>query len=68
MYQCDPIEVNPPPIGKPILNTKLYIFDQNQQPLPIGIPGELYVSGIGLARGLLKSTRNHKGKIYLESI
>ena len=65
MYQCDPIEVNPPPIGKPILNTKLYIFDQNQQPLPIGIPGELYISGISLARGYLNQPETTKEKFIL---
>ncbi|MFM7712979.1 MAG: amino acid adenylation domain-containing protein, partial [Microcystis sp.] len=37
------------PIGKPISNTKIYILDQHLQPVPIGIPGELCISGIGLA-------------------
>lgn len=39
------------PIGKPIYNTNLYILDKNQNLLPIGVDGELYVSGIGLAKG-----------------
>jgi len=38
-------------IGKPIDNTKIYILDSAKQPLPIGIPGELSISGDGLARG-----------------
>ena len=43
-------EVN---IGRPIANTRIYILDVYNQPLPPGIPGELCIAGAGLARGYL---------------
>ena len=47
----DLIEAGNVPIGHPIDNTHFYVLDEQQQPVPIGVAGELYIGGLGLSQG-----------------
>jgi len=45
------------PIGRPIWNTQIYILDKSLHPVPVGLTGDLYIAGVGLAHGYLNQPK-----------
>jgi enterobactin synthetase component F len=53
-FELEEVGTGAPPIGRPILNTRLYVLDENRRPVVTGGIGELYIGGAGVAKGYLK--------------
>ena len=52
-HPCEPGAAVAPPIGRPVAGVRVHVLDARGEPVPIGVPGELYVGGTGVARGYL---------------
>ncbi|WP_375511203.1 amino acid adenylation domain-containing protein [uncultured Nostoc sp.] len=50
------------PLGRPLANTQIYLLDSHQQPVAVGVPGELCIAGLGLARGYLQKPQQTTAK------
>ncbi|MCC6179261.1 MAG: SDR family oxidoreductase, partial [Chloroflexi bacterium] len=53
VHRVTPPLNGPIPIGRPIANTRVYVLDPHGSPTPLGVPGELYLGGVGVTQGYL---------------
>jgi enterobactin synthetase component F len=53
-FEIEEVGTVAPPIGRPILNTRLYVLNEDREPVVTGAIGELYIGGAGVAKGYLK--------------
>ncbi|WP_160647907.1 non-ribosomal peptide synthetase [Chengkuizengella marina] len=48
------------PLGRPLSNTSIYILDKNKKPVSVGVPGEIYIGGAGVARGYINKEETNR--------
>lgn len=56
------------PIGKPVSNCKVYVLDDGMQPVPVGIPGELYIGGIQVSKGYINREKLTKSRFLFNKL
>ncbi|MED1801252.1 non-ribosomal peptide synthetase [Brevibacillus porteri] len=69
IYTCSPMDVlekDCVSVGKPIDNNRVYVLDQNRKAVPIGVIGDLYIGGLGLARGYLHNSEKTQ-EVFMEN-
>jgi len=66
-WQCEPNgDAQTVPIGYPIANIRIHLLDSHQRPVSIGIPGEIYIGGVGVAKGYLNRPELTKERFVSE--